>query len=212
MFATPTVHQNGSQLHVSHGEDRNLFVEFAMEPLLDKLATEREGRPMYKDVPFITINFPGDKTKRIHRPIKAKGDESNPADSDRFPRQWAAFQNQQSQIPEGSRLEEWPVCTRSDVLNFKQFGIHTVEMLAALSDNQVQGLPLGTSQLRAKAQAFLEQAKDGAATAKYAKENADLKQDLDLAHGQIKDLAARLEALEKGEKKTLKLKENQNGN
>lgn len=209
MFAQPTVHQNGSGLHVSHGDDKNLFVEFSMMPELQKAESEKQGRPIYADKPYITIMFPGDKTKKQVRPVRMQSNGVQPSDPERFPRQWASFQNQQSQIPDGTRLEEWGPCSRSDAMNLKHFGIHTVEQMAELSDTQVQGLPIGSKQLRDKAIAFIAQSKDGAAGAKYAKENADLKADLAMKDKQIQDLAARLEALEKGEKKTLKLnKEN----
>lgn len=208
MFASPTVHQNGNSLHVSHGDDKSLFAEFYMHAEYQKADSEKENRPIYKDKPYLKIIFPGDKTKIQDRPVRMESNGAQPADPDRFPRQWSQFQNEQAQIPDGTRLEEWGPCTRSDALNLKHFGVHTVELLAELSDSQVQGLPIGTDGLRVKAKAFLEQAKDGAASARFAKENAELKSDLTMKDKQIQDLAARLEALENGAKKSNTLKLN----
>ena len=41
--------------------DENLLVRFYMHPAQDKIATKAEGRPIFKDVPYIHIMQPGNK-------------------------------------------------------------------------------------------------------------------------------------------------------
>src|ERR1700761_2630728 len=97
-FAQARVIEQGNQLHVMHGDDSKLYVEFKMEAVHQGALSEQEGRPIYKDIPFIEINFPGDRTKKIYRPVKMENDLQSPADPVRFPRQWEAFQNQREQV------------------------------------------------------------------------------------------------------------------
>ena len=133
-LADARVTKLGNQLHVTHGEDKDLYVEFDMDAIHQPYESEQKGHPIYKDVPHITIMFPGDRTKSVRRPAKLKGDASTPSDPERFPRQWAAFQNQTEQAADGQPLEHWPMVNKSDVRMLKDMGIRTVEALAALSD------------------------------------------------------------------------------
>lgn len=163
MFSTPKVTQSGTTLHVEHGNDSNLYVEFTMESVHQPFESEKQGRPIYKDVPYIRILTPGDKTKVIHRPIR-------PEDTERFPRQYQAFKNQEVQVSEGTPITEWPPLTKGEAMEFKALNIHTVEQLANLPDSALNWL--GGLQRRAQAQAYIAASKDGAIVSKM---NAELK-------------------------------------
>lgn len=105
MFAEATVQKSGNTLHVSHGNDAGLFVEFTTEAVHQPFASTEAGRPIYKDVPHIMILFPGDKTKKIFRAAKIKREDPNdmaPTDAERFPAQWAAFQKGAEQVMVGT--------------------------------------------------------------------------------------------------------------
>ncbi|AIV65800.1 hypothetical protein [Burkholderia pseudomallei] len=192
-FATPHIHQQGNQLHVSHGDDSGLFVEFSLEPIHQEAESEKQGRPIYKDVPHIRIHFAGDRTKMIFRPVKMQDDQQGPSDPRRFPRQWAAFQEQRSQVQEGMPLEHWPPLSRSEVLSMKAMHIHTVEQLAAMTDSNLSWL--GARELRDKAAAWLKNAEGGKETVRLTAENEQLRADLDAQKAQTRELAERLDAL-----------------
>ena len=97
-FADPTVIKTGTDSYqVSYGTDKGLYVEFTDEPKLQEFASESAGRPIYKQVPYIKIMIPGDKTKVIKREVKMKSDSVSPSDLERFPNQWAAFKAQEEQ-------------------------------------------------------------------------------------------------------------------
>lgn len=172
MFATPTVKQSGTSLHVTHGEDNNLYVEFSMEAVEQTHESKLQNRPIFKDVPHILILFPGDKTKKIFRPVK---DE----DKFRFPRHWQAFENQSAQTIEGTPVTEWSPLSKSEALEYKAMNVHTVEMLSNLSDTQLQNLPLGARARRDQAKAWLAKATDGAALSKISAENSDLRMEIE---------------------------------
>lgn len=169
MFSSAIVKQSGTSLHVEHGNDSNLYVEFRMEPVHQTFKSEAEGRPIFEDVPYIEIMFAGDKTKKVDRPVT---DE----DKHRFNKQWEAFQRQEQHVESGTPITEWPPLTKSEALELKSLNIHTVEALAALPDSSLSWLGARTN--RDKAKAYLERSKEGAnesrLVAELAKRDADI--------------------------------------
>ena len=178
-FAVGRVGRNGE---VTYGDDSSCWVEFRMEPQLVPIATEEQGRPIYEDVPFIRMQFPGDKTKIVDRPVKED-------DKFRFPQQWENFRKTGENVSSGTPLKEWPILTRSQIQELSTFGIHTVEQLAATVDSNMNFL--GARELISKAKLWLDKAKGGAEVEKVAAENAALKADLAAMKEQIKELGKR---------------------
>jgi hypothetical protein len=163
-----------------YGDDLKLMAEFFTEPVQQMAESKAAGRPIFKDVPHIRIRYPGDPTRETIRPVRTDPNRSRPypPDPERFPRQWAAFQARQVQPLEGTPLEQWPPLSRSQVLELKAVHVHTVEQLAGVPDSAMHNLGMGGRSLRAQAQAWLADAKDGAATAALAAENEQLKERL----------------------------------
>lgn len=174
--------------YVQHGTDNGLFVEFSVEPYLNNRKSDEAGRPIHEDREFITIRIPGDTKTVVKRFVKTESDSSGPSDLERWPRQYEAFKKQISQEHcDGTALEEWPMVTRSEVLNLKAMNIHTVEALAELGENGMNWT--GARLMRDKAKAYLENAKNGIGVSGLAKENEFLK-------GQIAYLTDRIAAIE----------------
>lgn len=192
-FAQAKVVEHGNQLHVVHGDDAKLYVEFTLEAVHQPAQSEEEGRPIYKDVPHIRIHFPGDRTKQIFRPVRYEDDYLGPADPRRFPHQWAQFSAQQEQVQTGTPVEHWGPLTKSEAMMLKGIHIHTVEQLAGVSDSNLSWL--GARQLRDKAVAWLAQADGGKEVVRLTAENAQLQQDLAMQKAQLKELADRMDAL-----------------
>jgi hypothetical protein len=172
----------------THGDDTGLYVEFRTESVVDYIKSKEQGRTVHQDVPFIKIMFPGDKTKVIDRPAKLENDESGPADSVRFSRQWAQFVSNQEQSIEGLPVHEWAPISKSEANDLKSMGIHTVEQLAALPDSALSWL--GARSMQAKAQAWLDRADSGATASRLADENAQLKEQMAAMRKQMDELAA----------------------
>lgn len=192
-LASPTIHKSGNNYHVTHGADAELYVEFENHPVHQVAESEAQGRPIFKDVIYIKIMFPGDRTKQHHRPAKLVDDTSGPSDMVRFPRQWQAFQSQTEQTFEGTPLEEWPLLTKSQVLEMKGMHVHTVDALAKLSDLAIQNLGLGATGLREKAKLWLSKANDGAEISRIVRENVELKESVELLHRQVAELVVHLD-------------------
>ena len=159
--------------------DEALLVRFYMAPRLDQTASTEQGRPIYKEVPYVEIMQPGNKENIINRPATNR-------DKQRFPEHFRKFQARQDQeeAAVGTPLIEWPALTRAQVEELKFFNIHTVEQLIAVSDAHSQKI-MGVAALKQKAKNFLEASKVSATADALAEANA-----------KIAKLTARLEALE----------------
>lgn len=190
-FAQATVIGRGNQLAVKHGGDENLIVEFYMEPVRQGFESEKEGRNIYKDVPFIWIRFPGDRTREVRRKADERGKDGAVPDPDRFPRQWQAFQRKHVQVQEGTPIELWGPISKSQALTYKGINVHTVENLAAVPDASLHNLGHGARGLRDKAIAWLKASSDSAETLRLAAENQQLRDDLAALKEQVAELATK---------------------
>jgi len=161
----------------------NLFVTFYTDAIELKAQSEKEGRPIYKDVPFIRIIVPGDMNNVIER----VADDNDKA---RFRQAWEKYERSESQAAEGTPLDQWPQITRSLLKECKYFEIHTVEALSALSDSHVTRMGMGYQELRNKAKVWLDAAKGTSDITAQAAENAQLRQMLADLQEQIKDISA----------------------
>ncbi|KAE8757315.1 chromosome partitioning protein ParA [Paraburkholderia madseniana] len=187
-FAQARIVESGNQLHVTHGDDSRLYVEFTMEAIHQTFESEKEGRPIFKDIPHIRIHFPGDRTKQIFRPVKFEDDYQGPADPRRFPNQWRAFDAQQEQVQTGTPIEHWGPLTKSQAMEFKAMHIHTVEQLAGVSDANLGWL--GARELRDKAISWLAQAESGKEALRLQGELEKRDADIEELRRQVKELAS----------------------
>ena len=166
--------------------DEKLHVEFRMESVKDEKASEEAGHPVFKDVPFVRIQVPGDPTTIIDTKVRDHHKQ-------RFPRHWAHFQQYQSAAPVmGTPLAEWAAVTRSQADTLRAFGVATVEQLAELSDTQVQRIGMGGEQLRVKARAWLKQASNNAPAMADAARMAELEESNKRLQEQLAEVMAKL--------------------
>jgi len=145
---------NAEQNNARYAGDDKLFVVFFMHPRKDEDKSVAEGRPIFKDEEYVRIMVPGDKDSIIVRPARDM-------DKGRFAKQYAAFQQGEGEVHEGTPLKAWPMVTRSQVEEMKFFGIYTVEQLAELADVHVQKF-MGMGNLKEQAKAFIQAAREGA--------------------------------------------------
>jgi hypothetical protein len=128
--------------------DNTLLVKFYNKPRLDKTETEKQGRPIFKEVPFVRIQTPGNKDNIMSRPAMEM-------DKQRFSEHWRRFLAREEAVVEGTLLSEWGGVTRSQVEEMKFFSIYTVEQLAAMPDSNTQNM-MGLAMLKQKAGTYLE--------------------------------------------------------
>lgn len=181
---------NNPQFSGAQNPDSLLHVVFYMRTEQDNYKSEKEGRPIFYEVPYIRITTPGNNLMEIDAP--AREDHKN-----RFPQQWASFQNSvepQNQIV-GTTVENWPVITRAEAEELKGLKFFTVEQLAGASDLQVQRLGMGGHVLRQKAKAYLETAKDTALQQHQAAELARKEEQISSLQAQLDSLNDRFEKM-----------------
>jgi len=162
MFSDATIKKQGNNYQVSYGDDTSVYAEFFKDAIIDTQQSELQGRPIYRNVNMLRIMFPGDNTKEVVRIVRMEPSGNQPSDPDRFPKQWAAFQNQIEQVQDGTPIEEWPPISKAQALELKAMKIHTVEQLAAVTDANLRWM--GARQLRDNAIAWLAEAESGAET------------------------------------------------
>ncbi len=155
MGITELAHQFGSDMNNARFlGDKHLWVQFSMEPMPDPEASQKEGRPIYKEVPHIKIMQPGNKESIVVRPITEM-------DKARFRQQYENWIAGNKEVLEGMPLEKWPRITRAQVEELKHFNVRTVEQLAGMSDANAQQF-MGIATLRQWAREDVARGKEGA--------------------------------------------------
>lgn len=132
-----------------YSKDDALYVQFYTRPLLDQEASQAAGRAIYKDTEFVKIMVPGDKTTMIDRPIKIIEDESQ-----RFPRQYAAFKAGAEEQVIGTPIGLLPGISPSQIEEYRYLGLRTVEQLASAKDDVVLKV-MGMQDARERAKRLL---------------------------------------------------------
>ena len=160
--------------------DEKVYAEFYIHPRKNEQKSEKEGRDIYEDVPYVKIMAAGDKDNIVQRPVRD-------TDKQRFPRQWQAFLNKEEQVQEGTPLAEWAGISRSQVEELKAFGIRTVEALANMPDTANSNF-MAIGGLKQKAKAFMEDSKLMAPIERLNKENTDLRAEIDSLKQQMANL------------------------
>lgn len=135
--------------------DRGAFVRFFMQPVMNEQKSAQEGRPIYDDKEYCEIIVPGNKT---NVPIKPVNDIVKRRFAVQY-RQWKATGD--SNHLSGTPLVEITWLTRSRVEELAYYNIRTLEQLASVSDEVCTKL-MGIYDLRRKAQAHVEAAKNAA--------------------------------------------------
>ena len=157
--------------------DEVLLVKFFTNAKLNHNKTRDEGRPIYTDVPYISIMQPGNKDSIVIRPATS-------IDRNRFPEHFRKFEARESQeANEGMPLEEWTGITRSQCAELRFFNILTVEQLSNVTDSNAQNM-MGINMLKTRAIAYIKAAKETATDEKF-----------DELQAKYDDLVARFDAM-----------------
>ena len=175
-----------------------LYVEFYLHPVEDKEKTEEQGRLICKEVPYVMIMTPGDKTSVIRRPVQTGQYER--ADNNRFHNEYVAFRQGLMAPVEGTPLEQWAGITRSQVMELNHLGIKTVEHLANLNDGHA-GKFMGMQDLKTKANRFLDATAGDAPLAKLDAELKERDNKIETLENIVEEMRGELAELKGGKKK-----------
>lgn len=166
-------------------DDNRLYVKFFREAVQNIPRSAEEGRPIFVEVDMVSIRTPGSRDVLVTRASEEY--------QHRFPKQWDRYKRDQEQTVEGTPLKEVPWLTVGQIAELNGVFVTTLEQLAAMPDNLAQKF-MGSHQLRQRAQAMIDAAKQGAPLSKMQEE---LKQrDLQIAglQDQLNKLIERMKA------------------
>jgi len=171
----------------ANNPDSRLNVKFYQKAIQNEFKSALEGRPIMEMRDFIIIEVPGNNLSVIDT-------FAAPEHKDRFPVQWARYQNEKTDGDiEGTLLSEWPVLNSAIAAELKHFKFYTVEQVAQASDAQLNtlGMAAGMSPLalRDKAKAYLGSAKDTALVQQQADELSKRDEIIARMEAQIAELA-----------------------
>lgn len=168
--------------------DRNLAVRFFSQPVKDDMASIQEGRPIFQDTDMVEIRVRGDRNNIVVKPATNEHKA-------RFRGAWEAYRQGRDVQQSGTPLLEWPPCTKSMVEELKYLGFHTVEQVAGASDSVCSKFA-GLTNLKVRAQAFLEYAKNAAPIEQFQAQIENFKAQKEVDAATISDLSKRLTELE----------------
>lgn len=176
-----------SYVRANSGADMSrVYPRFFMDSIQDQAASEREGRPIFKDEERVEVIFPGNQ---FNKPVFKVTQEHK----DRWPDEYKAFKSGQEMALNGTPLEQWPLLKRAQVLEMKAIGFRTVEEIAAMSDLAVQRIGMGGLRMKQLAEAYLEDAASQKVVSQATAENEKLKQQVSEQADQIANLSRLLE-------------------
>lgn len=144
--------QNGTFTRSNLGNsDGSNHPRFFADSVQDMVASEAQGRPIFRDEERVEIIMPGNPHTR---PVMRVTDEHR----QRWPREYEAFRAGTEMSPDGTPLEEWSILKRSQVLELKALGFKTVEHIRDMDDLAIQRIGLGGRRLKELAAGFLDDA------------------------------------------------------
>ncbi len=184
--ATVTIDENGHERLAEM--NKGVTPLFFSRPAKNDRKSAEAGRPIYDSQEFVRLFVAGDPYNQGEAPVDDRIKE-------RFPDQYDAWvKKKQGLTISGTPLRQWPGLDTVQVAELEALKIFSVEALAQVAETSVQKAQ-GLRELRARAQAYLEQAKDGSTVLRLAEENQGLKADLAAARQQLDELAAQVRDL-----------------
>lgn len=170
-------------------QNKGVTPVFLNSPIHNEAKSAVEGRPIFDSIEICHIYVAGDPFNQSSCPVDDKIKQ-------RFPNQYRAWKEKgEGRKVTGTPLRSWPLLTSANVAEFEALHIFNVEGLAAIADTSISKAQ-GLREWREKAKAWLASAKDGAASVKYAAENAQLRDDLAATQADMKRLIERITDLE----------------
>lgn len=168
-------------------------IGFEWTTLKNAYASEQAGRPIFDKVLMFSIRSPGQKYSEVrYEAIREFSDGRIKKDAAIFAKYGPEIKRfldvGENVEMAGTPLTEVPWVDSRLALELKLMGVHTIDMLAELSDSSLQKIGPGARALQEKAKAFLKMAADTAEATRYASENLDLR-------NQISDLQTQLSAM-----------------
>lgn len=190
--------------------DKGVALRFFYEPSRNNFLSEKAGRSVFDTSLVVEVITPGSTESmprfEVERTLAEEAGKG--ADGGRIVKRGTKYEEYAPQIEafkkqngeyadEGTPITQWGNVDVGTAASLKAVGIHTVEMLAAVSDGNLMHLGTGGRTLRDQAIAFLNTRQFGVPSAQMAAETASLRNENERLKAQIADLEAKLAAASK---------------
>lgn len=173
---------------VADRQDMPAFVRFETRAVENKAESLKVGHPVYKDVDYALVTPPYSKDlfeSKVDTWFDSKEQEVRDgrlpkSHMDYWKKAYQAFLEGKEPPLEGTPVEDLTILTPAQIKTIKSAGIRTVESLAQANDEGLRRLGMGGTELKRKANKWLQTAQDSGAVVMRAsnleRENEQLKQ------------------------------------
>lgn len=154
----------------------------------DPVASKLEGRPIFKEMEVVEVRIAGDMRFQPVFPAHAMFDRFEGQEityAQRWPEAYARFKATKEQIAAGTPLSELPFLNEAERASLRLAKVYTAEALAGLDGKNLNALGPKAREMKRQAEAYLERARSGAATAEMAAEVAALRAELERLRGGV---------------------------
>lgn len=179
---------NGHVGTVQYGNDSKMVVMFFNKGVQNQAKSAAAGRPVFEESIFVRIHPPGERLNIIERP-------ANDSDKRRFPMQWAQFQENRQQIPDGTPIDLLYPDHPAVAQNLRGWGVHTIEQCADLSANAIESIGMGSQRYVNDAQKYIASASKGVGAVQLRRELEERDNRIRTLESQIAMLQRQIEHL-----------------
>lgn len=172
-----------------YGDDRRAIVFFHKQSVYNEISSINNGRRIYDNVDFVSIQHPGEREQKIDRPVKMNEDPH------RWPSQWAAYQKNQQQTVDGTPIDLLLPNHPGIADNMKAAGVTTVEQLANLSATGMHNLGMGAQDYVNYARSYLDHAQKGVGFHQMQKELSERDAQIRIQNQKIEALGGQIDQL-----------------
>jgi hypothetical protein len=181
--------KQGSYTRTEGRASSNTYPRFFTDSVRDNLASEQQGRDIFKPEERVEIIMPG--ISQLTKPVEKVRQEH----IERWPEEYRKFKAGQEMSVDGIPLEQWPILKREQVLELKFLGFMTVEQIADMSEHAIQRIPMLGRRLKQLAEAYLDEEKAGALLASTTAANERQERIIAEQNEKIANLSAMTEKL-----------------
>lgn len=190
--------------------ERPAYVRFVRRAVEDRSVTSVNGRWPKKDVDYALVTPPYSKDVfeavatdwLAQMAVEVRNGRLPEGWLDKYSLQYEKWQSGQEMPLDGEAILGWGVISPAQQANLIAINIRTIEDLAGVNDEGVRRIGMGGGELRDKAKAWLSQMKDkGPLTQENATlkgENITMKVTIESLQARNKELAERLEIMQRG--------------
>jgi len=163
------------------GGARGQLAIFYHKSVHNPLKSQQEGRPVFEDRVFVRVAPPGERLNIVDRPATR-------ADQQRWPQQWALFQQNKDQTPEGTPIELLYPEKPAVASTLRANGVMTIESCAELSGNAIDSIGMGAQSWVNAAQKYVAAANKGVAITQYRRDIEERDRQIKIQQQQIDSL------------------------